>query len=111
MKIKNIITTGMFACLFLSAFSAIAEAKFPDTMTMAEAINNTISRVSKSDYKDLEVSTKGGTVSGELVKRAGDMLILKRNTGNINLKHNKEKIHYIMVDVNSITGISFYALD
>ncbi len=111
MKIKNTIVTTMFACLLLPALSATAETKFPDTLTMADAISNTISQISKSDYKDLEVSTTSGNVTGEFVKKAGNVLILKRNTGSINLKHNKEKIHYILIDVNSITGISFYAID
>ncbi len=111
MNIRHILTVCLFAGLIGPVFAAVAETAFPDDMKMTAAINNAISQVKKSEYKDMEVTTRGGSVSGEFVKLAGSVLILKRKSGNINLKHNKERVQYIMVDVNNIIGISFSTLD
>ena len=111
MKTKNILAVCLLAGLTGHIFPAMAETKFPDDMKMAAAINNAISQVNKSDYKDMEITTTGGAVSGEFVKLSGSVLVLKRKSGNINLKHNKERVQFIMVDVNSIIGISFSTLD
>lgn len=99
------------ACFILFSSSAMAEAAFPDTMNMSSAISNVISQVGKSDYKEIEVVTKGGSLSGEFVKQSGTVLILKRRTNSINMKTNKEKIQYTLIDINSIMSIGFYSLD
>jgi hypothetical protein len=93
------------------ASSAVAEIQFPDAMNISSAITQVIAQVGKSEYKDIEVVTHGGTLSGTFVRQAGSVLILKRNTNSINLKANKEKIHYILVDINNIVSIAFYTLD
>lgn len=80
-------------------------------MKMADAIKNVIAQVRKSEYKQIEVTTTNGTFSGELVKQSGDVLILRQMTGNMNLKHNKERVQYILVNLGAVTGISFHTLD
>lgn len=111
MNIKTILVISLFAGVVGPLSLAMAETKFPDDMKMGDAIKNAISQVNKSDYKDMEITTTNGSVSGEYVKLAGNVLILKRKSGNINLKHQKERVQYILVDVNSIVGISFSTLD
>lgn len=111
MKIRTMMVSAMLACSMLTGYTAGAETKFPDTPTVSEALKHAVSKIRNSDYKELEITTRGGTFSGVFVKQSGNVLILRRPTGNTNLKHNKEKILYMMVDVNSITGVSFHALD
>lgn len=108
MKVPAILATSLFVGL---TQVAVAETKFPDDMKMADAIKNVISQVNKSDYKEIEVITTNGTVSGEFVKQSGDVLILKRMSGNINLKHNKERVQYTIVNIRDVIGVSFSTLD
>jgi hypothetical protein len=111
MKLRKTIAAAVFACLLILGFSSYAEPVFSDKMTMGDALNTALKQVGSSAYKDVEVMTHAGHVSGELVKRSGDVLILKTKTGRIDMKTNKEKINYILVDTKSVVGISFYTLD
>lgn len=108
MKITNLFGASI---LVLSGQVAVAETKFPDEMKMADAIKNVIAQARKSEYKQVEVVTAGGTFSGEIVKQSGDVLILKQMTGKMNLKHNKERVQYFLVNISAVTGISFHVLD
>lgn len=111
MKTARVLAVCLLSGLVGHTSSALAESKFPDDMKIAAAISHAIAQSGKSEYKDMEVMTTSGSVSGEFVKLAGSVLILKQKSGNINLKHNKERVQYIMVDVNSITGISFATVE
>jgi hypothetical protein len=110
-KFRKSITTALFACLFSLTFSLQAETHFSDQMTMEDAVDSALKLVDDSVYKEIEVLTEAGRFSGELVKRSGDVMILKTKTGSIHLKTNKEKINYVLVNIKSIVGISFYSLD
>jgi hypothetical protein len=110
-KLRKTIAAAFFACLMTLAFSAYAEPDFSDKMLMGDALNTALKQVDLSVYKDIEVLTHAGRVSGELVKQSGEVLILKTKTGRIDLKTNKEKINYVLVDTKSVVGISFYTLD
>ena len=74
MNIKTILTLSLFAGVMGPLSTAMAETKFPDDMKMGDAIKNAISQVSKSDYKDLEITTTSGNVTGEYVKLAGNVI-------------------------------------
>lgn len=111
MKIQIVSLLCAAAALTGAMSPVMAETKFTDDMKISTALNHAITAINKSDYKDMELTTTGGKVSGEFVKLSGSVLILKQKSGNINIKHNKDKIQYILVDVNNIIGISFFALD
>lgn len=110
-KLRKTITTAFFACLWSLTFSVHGETHFADKMAMEDAVDSALKLVDGSVYKEIEVLTQAGRFSGELVKRSGDVLILKTKTGSIHMKTNKEKINYVLVNIKSIVGISFYTLD
>ena len=110
-KLQMRFATLVCICLFCAQFSANAETSFPDQMTMEDAVDTALAQVEQSTYKDVEVLTTAGSVSGEYLKRSGEVLILKRKTGNIHLQLKKEKINYILIDVKNIISIAFYKLD
>jgi hypothetical protein len=110
-NLSKTIAGALFACLLSLTFSAYAEPEFSDMVSMDDALNTALKQVDGSVYKDVEVLTCSGRVSGEVVKRSGNVLILKTKTGRTDMKTNKEKINYILVDTESIVGISFYTLD
>lgn len=108
MKISKLLAASLLAC---SMQTAVAEPKFPDDMKMADAIKNVIAQVNKSDYKEVSLLTTAGTITGEFVKQSGDVIIVKKKSGSMNLKHNKERVQYTLVNVNQVIGIEFSSLD
>lgn len=111
MKPNTKMASAVLAGLLSTTLAAGADTKFPDALTMPDALKIVVARVHKSDYQDLEITTRHGTFSGQFVKQAGNVIILKRKTGSMNLTHNKEKVQYIMIDAGTITGISFHTLE
>lgn len=111
MKPRKLFATTFCIYLLFSAFTVNAETGFPDKMSIEDAVNAALAQVKLSVYKDVEVMTTAGSVSGELVKRAGDVLILKKKTGSIHMKSDKEKVSFILIDIKKIVDISFYTLE
>ncbi len=111
MRVKKSFAVALIAYLLFQIDYIYADTEFSGQMSMPEAIDAALKMVEESVYKDVEVLTNAGRISGELVKRSGDVLILKTMTGVVHLKTNKEKINYVLVNVNAIVGISFYSLN
>lgn len=111
MKLYKLLSrTVVIYCLF-SLFSVNAEPKFPDNMEMKDMVDVALAQIKDSPYKSISVLTESGTMTGEFVKRSGDVLILKTDTGAIHLGSGKAKFSYVMVDVNKVISVEFFGLE
>lgn len=102
-----------FSLLFLLLITnfAYADTQFSSDLTFKDAINQSLSMVEKATYKDIHVATANGVMTGELVSKTKDVIILKSKTGRMNLKTNKEVTVLTFIDLSKVELISINILE
>jgi len=89
--------------LFIS--NAYAKPPFPSDLSFSDAIDRSLALVNKGTYKNITILTSSGTLTGELLQKTKEVLILKTKTGSINLNSGKEKVQMSFVDIKTIESI------
>jgi len=107
----NTLLKSALILLMFAINNAYAESQFSSDLSFSDAIDKSLSLAKEANYTEINVMTTSGPVSGELVKKTKEVLILKTKTGSTNLKTGKEKVLITFINLKTIESISAYTLE
>jgi hypothetical protein len=111
MNIFKKILASTTLVLFITSMSVNAKEQYPVDLTFANAVEQSILAVESSAYKNIQVMTNAGVISGEFAQKTNDVLILKEYTGSTHVKTGKEKVALTFIKLDSIVSVSVYILE